>query len=121
MKKIKENKKILSPLLPQAIDYDLSSTAARLEGSLPRAKIPNSSRPTSLRADEHEGGGLATTWPLGSSSLRVDGHGLSNTLPKDVGISVADSCNNQVRPVRFSRCTAGTVSAFVGMNCLKMA
>lgn len=84
--------------LPQAIDYDLTFTAARLEGSLPPpAKKTTSPRPIPVvSADQHEDD-LATTWPLSSSSLRVDGRGLSSTLPKDAGMPVSDSFAGQVQ------------------------
>lgn len=85
--------------LSQAVDYDLTFAAARLEGSLPRRKSTISSRPTSVGADQHNQheDGLATTWPLSSSSLRVDGRGLSNTPPKDVGTPISDSLAGQVQ------------------------
>lgn len=44
-----------------------------------------------------EGEELASTWPLGGSSLRVDGRGLSRTLPPGRG------ADHEVRPgFRFS-------------------
>ena len=85
--------------LSQAIDYDLTFAAARLEGVLPQRKNTISSRPISVgpdQRDQHEDG-LATTWPLSSSSLRVEGRGLSNTLPKDVDLPVSDSLAGQVQ------------------------
>lgn len=90
---------------PQAIDYDLNFTAARLEGFLPPKKKSISSQPISVTrgADQHGDGGLAKTWPLSSSSLRVDGHGLSNTLPQDGGILVADSLTKQVLRISSPR------------------
>lgn len=78
----------------QAIDYDLTFTAARLEGSLPPRKNATS-QPISVSADEQDDA-LATTWPLSSSSLRVDGRGLSNTLPKDVNMPASEPLTKQV-------------------------
>eukprot|EP00903_Cladosiphon_okamuranus_P019202 g17658.t2 len=75
----------------QAINHELTLTASRLE----RADSLGSEPPNTFFwdgnsvsdpdfADEHHKDGLASTWPAGgSSSLRVDGHGLrlSHTAP----------------------------------------
>lgn len=83
--------------LPQAIDYDLTFTAARLEGSLPPTQKKTSPRPIPVAsADQHEDD-LAATWPLSSPSLRVDGRGLFSTVPKDAGMPVSDSFTGQVQ------------------------